>query len=126
MTYWIIRNLGTISLLESMTEEGVIIVDVRDLKDDETDKFKIRKKIELIAGLMSLGHRVAVRCVGGMNRSNCMAIATLCYIEPHGDLDNTWNFHYDRVKAVCGRAHICPDLVDTTKKVLKAIRRDWE
>jgi hypothetical protein len=29
MTYWIYEKLGVISLFESMTEEGVIIVDVR-------------------------------------------------------------------------------------------------
>jgi hypothetical protein len=107
-----------------MTEEGVIIVDVRDLKDDETDKKKIQKKIELIAGLICLGHRVAVRCVGGINRSNCMAIATLCLIEPHGDINETWDFHFNHVKAVCGRAHICPDLIDTVKKTLRIMRSD--
>jgi len=37
MTYWINEKLGVISLFESMTEEGVVIVDVRNISDVESD-----------------------------------------------------------------------------------------
>lgn len=125
MTYWIWKNLGTIALIESMTEDGVIIVDVRDLTDVETDVAKIRKKIQAIAGLLSLGHRVAIRCVGGLNRSNAIAVSVMCFMHPQGDVDQSWNFHRDWAKAKVNRLHIVPDIERTCKKVLEELAKDF-
>ena len=123
MTSWIWENLGTIAILESCTEDGVIIVDVRDLNDGETDVKKVMKKIEIIGGLLAVGCRIAVRCVGGLNRSNCIAIAVMSYLVPHGDLEETWEFHWKFTKERVPRMHIVPELEKTCKKALKPIRQ---
>lgn len=122
MTYWILENLGTISLMESCTEDGVIIVDVRDLSDVETDVKKIQRKIETIAGLLAIGHKVVIRCVGGINRSNAIAIGVMTYLSPQGDLDTTWDFYWKIVKSVVPRMHITPNIERTIKKTLINIR----
>ena len=126
MTNWILENLGTIALIESMTEDGVIIVDVRDLSDVETNVAKVKKKILVISNLMCIGHRVAVRCVGGINRSNCLAIAAMCYMDPQGDdVDQNWNFHSNWAKMKVHRLHYTPQLERTCKKALTELMRDF-
>lgn len=125
MTTWVWENLGTIALLESMTEDGVVIVDVRDLSDVETNVPKVKKKILLVSSLLCLGHRVAVRCVGGMNRSNCIALATICYMNPQGTVDESWDFHFKEIKEKVGRLHITPDIERTSKKALKELLKEF-
>ena len=117
-------NLATCSLFESCTPEGWVIVDVRDLSDVESNVNKIMKKIEVISGLLSIGCRVCIRCVGGINRSNCIAIAVMTYLDLHGDLEETWEFHWKYVKERVPRMHIVPNLERTCKKALKPIR-NW-
>jgi hypothetical protein len=119
MTNWIWANLGTISLLESLTEAGVIIVDVRDLTDCCRDIESVKKKIMLVSSLLSCGNNVAIRCVAGMNRSNCIAVAVMCYMVPHGDVDESWDYHFKVLKSKVRREKILPDLERTAKKALK-------
>lgn len=104
MTYWIWETLGTCSMFE-LTEEGAIIVDVRDLSDVEKNIDRIKDRINLIAGLIVNGRRVVVRCVAGINRSNVFACGAMCLIQPiKQDLDGTWNYHMEIVKGKVGRA----------------------
>jgi hypothetical protein len=126
ITNWVWDNLGTIALIESLTEDGVIIVDVRDLSDIETNVAKVKKKIIIVSSLMGLGCRVAVRCVGGINRSNTIALAVMCYMNPQGDIDTTWDFHYNYLKVKVPRAHLVPNLTRTCKKALKELMKDFE
>jgi len=118
MPFWIGENLGTCSMFE-LTERGVIIVDVRDLSDYETDIDKVREKMELIAGLTINGRRVMVRCVAGINRSNVLACAALCLLIPkQKDLNMTWNHHWEVVRRKVPRAQPTQELIDTVKKAL--------
>ena len=126
MTNWIWDNLGTIALIESMTEDGIIIVDVRDLSDVETNVPKIKKKILIVSSLLCLGCRVAVRCVGGMNRSNSIALATMCYMNPQGTVDETWDFHFKFIKEKVGRLHITPNIERTCKKALNELVKEFK
>lgn len=124
MTTWIWKEkLGTISLLESMTEDGVVIVDVRDLSDVSTDVAKVKEKILIVANLLCMNYRVAVRCVAGINRSNAIALGVMCLIEPKEDLLTTLIWHKEDLKKKVGRAHITPQLEGTVRKVLKSLRR---
>lgn len=117
------ENLATCSIFE-LTLEGWIIVDVRDISDTERDINKARNKIELIAGLIVNGHKVVVRCIAGINRSNAFACAAMCLIMPqNNDLDATWNHHYDVVKGKVSRAQINSELIDTIKKALWSTNR---
>lgn len=125
-TYWIWDNLGTIALIESPTEDGVIIVDVRDLSDVESDVNKVKNKIIVVASLLCLGFKVAVRCYGGMNRSNAIAISSMCYMRPEGDIRESWNFHRSWTKRKVGRVHITPELEITCKKALAILLKDFK
>ena len=119
MTYWIYEKLGIISLFESMTEEGVIIVDVRDLSDVETSINKVMSKISTISSLLCTGEKVAVRCIAGMNRSCGIALGVMCYMGAKGeDVNETWNHHYKNLKSKVGRAMINPKLERTIKIAL--------
>lgn len=117
----ILDNLATISLFESNTPEGWVIVDVRDLSDVESDANKIKRKIELVTGILCNGYKACVRCVGGLNRSNAIAIGVMCYIEPHGSIDESWDFHYNFLKSQVNRAHITQEIERTVKKALKLL-----
>jgi len=106
-----------------LTEEGVIVVDVRDLSDIEKNIARVKDRINLIAGLLINGHRVAVRCVAGINRSNTFACAAMCLLLPKDDLNETWNHHIEVIKGKVGRAQLNPTLVDTVKKALWQSKR---
>lgn len=124
MTYWIWENLGIISLFESMTEEGVVIVDVRDLNDVEKNVEKVVQKINIVTSLLLLGERVAIRCVAGINRSCGIALGVMCYMGAYKkfvkerDLSAEWNYTYKVLKAKVGRAMITPQLERTIKAAL--------
>ena len=119
MTFWIYEKLGIISLFESMTEEGTIIVDVRDLSDVEKSVGKVMNKINIITSLLCMGERVAVRCIAGMNRSCGIALGVMCYMGAKGqDVNETWNHHYKNLKSKVGRAKITPQLERTIKAAL--------
>ena len=123
MTYWIWDNLGVISLFESMTEEGVIIIDVRDLSDVEKNVAKVQRKINIVTSLLCMGERVAVRCIAGMNRSCGIALGVMCYVLPNinDDVNATWEHYYKELKQKVGRCMITPQLERTIKKALKQL-----
>lgn len=119
MTYWIYEKLGIISLFESMTEEGVIIVDVRDLSDVEKSVEKVMNKINIISSLLCMGERVAVRCIAGMNRSCGITLGVMCYMGAKGaDVNETWDHHYKNLKSKVGRAMINPQFERVVKAAL--------
>ena len=78
---------------------GWIVVDVRDLMDDETNVEKVKQKIIIVTKLWAMGAKVCVRCACGMNRSNTIAIASLCYIDMRAkDMEENWDKHWKFVK----------------------------
>jgi protein-tyrosine phosphatase len=109
----ILPNLATCSLFESCTDEGWIIVDVRDLKDGAGNYVDdVAHRIELISNLMCSGYKVVVRCQAGMSRSNTFATAALvwCRIFP------TWNDAWNYTKTCCPRAMLDQNLYATVKE----------
>jgi len=126
MTYWVWKErLGTISLLESCTEEGVVIIDVRDLKDGKGNNIqKIKEKIELVANLLSAGQKIAVRCAGGISRSNAIACAVLVYIINGYSWEEPWVAQWSRIKKRCPRAQENPDLIREVKQALRELGRN--
>lgn len=122
----ILDNLATCSIYESLTPEGWIIVDVRDLSDVERDSGRIKKKIETIGSLLCMGVNVCVRCVGGMNRSNAIALSVMCYVNPQGIVDESWDFHFKVLKEKVPRVYITPDIERTCKKVLKDLLGEFK
>lgn len=112
--YEILKNLGTCSMFESMTPEGWVIVDVRDLVDGpENDLEKIKSKIIVISGLMGCGEKVCVRCLAGMSRSNSMACAAMMFFGFH-----TWDHNWKIIEKNCPRARQNLKFVDLVKKAL--------
>jgi protein-tyrosine phosphatase len=116
MVYWIWENkLGTCGLMESFTEEGVIIVDVRDLADSgEASIEAIKDKIVVIANLLSSGHKVCIRCVAGQSRSNSIACAVMTAMIQSRD----WNYMWEKVREKCPRAFANLEFQDVVKKAL--------
>lgn len=115
MTYWIWDELGTISMLENNTEEGVVIVDVRDLLDGSGNTVdKVAEKIMLVGNLLCSGQRVIVRCRAGMSRSNTIACAAMMWIST----DYTWDAAWAKVKKACPRAGLNMDFFETVKEAL--------
>ena len=124
MTNWIWKELGTISLLESDTENGVIIVDVRDLRDGKgNDVEKIKKKIQLIANLLSIGEKVTVRCVGGISRSNTIACAVMVYMLDRYSWEEPWATQWNKVRKKVPRAQENLDFIKEVKEALKELGR---
>jgi len=122
LTYWITENLGVINLSESMTEEGVIIVDVRDLSDVEKNVDKVVKKIIIIGNLLCSGERVAVRCIAGINRSCGIALGVMMYMgNKKNDVDWTYDYHFDWLKRRVGRCMITPQFERTIKLALRKL-----
>jgi len=119
MTYWINDKLGVISLFESMTEEGTIIVDVRDLSDVEKSIEKVMNKINVISSLLCMGEKVAIRCIAGMNRSCAIALGVMCYMGAKGtSVDETWEHHLKVLEHQVKRCQITPQLERTVKSAL--------
>lgn len=113
--YKIWDNLGTCSLLESLTPEGAIVVDVRDLKDSgENSVEAIKTKIMIVANLMACGERVIVRCLAGMSRSNSIACAAMMLMGNK----HTWDHHWTIIEKKCPRARQNLEFVDVVKKAL--------
>jgi len=122
--YKLLKNLATCSIMESFTPEGWIIVDVRDISDVERDIKKIIKKLEICCGLMTLGQKVCIRCVAGINRSNAIAMGLLCWFKPVGDIDETWDYHLNKLRELCPRAMITPELERIVKKAVVQLRKN--
>ena len=121
----ILNNLATCSVFESYTDEGWVIVDVRDLHDGGENSFEeILKKLELVTNLMCSGYKVVVRCQAGISRSNTIACASMLVCRIY----TNWNEAWTHVQECCPRARINMDLYDTIKKVLTKkmfIPKDW-
>lgn len=107
------ENLATSSLLD-VAPEGWIVLDVRDLIDGKGNSLDlIQRKIEVGVGLLSLGQKVVVRCVGGMSRSNLIACAIMTYMVN----TKNWDYHWEKIRKV---APISPEmqLMDDVKQTL--------
>ena len=76
--FWITRKLATTDLLQE-TEPGVIILDVRDLNDGPNNPYLIVPKIIMGDYIIREGNRLAVRCHGGVSRSNAVAAGIISY-----------------------------------------------
>jgi len=114
--YKIWENLATCNLLESLTPEGWIVVDVRDLKDGKDNSVEaVKIKIAMIGNLMCSGQKVVVRCLAGMSRSNTIACASMMLF----DITHTWDHFWHIVEKACPRARQNLDFVDTVKKALE-------
>ena len=79
--FWITKNLGTASLpeLEEVKKlENVVVELVTDLIDGkQVNKGQFESKVEHVEKLIKKGKRVVIICVGGMSRSNSVALACL-------------------------------------------------
>ncbi len=118
MTYWIEEGiLGTCSLTE-ITPKGVIILDVRDLKDGWNDPILIRIKVNTVFKCINTGHPVIIRCQAGIGRSNAIAISTLCKLN-----GKSWDENEKLVKEKVRRTQICSDLRKCCKKAVKQVLR---
>ena len=113
--YQIWDSLATCSLMEGLTPEGWIIVDVRDLKDGEGNSIEaVKTKIIIIGNLLACGQKVCIRCLAGMSRSNTLACAAMMLFTMNHHWDHEWNV----VIKACPRAHQNQDFVDTVKRAL--------
>jgi hypothetical protein len=80
MTYWIRRNLGIVSEDEPK-EPGIVILDVRDLRDEANPPQNIIPKIAAGVWLVEHGMAVVVQCQGGISRSPGIAAAIIAYMD---------------------------------------------
>jgi len=122
----IIDSLATSDIGE-LTPEGWIIVDVRDLTDFDKNVEKVKHKIMVVSHLLSMGEKVSVRCVCGINRSNTIAISVLCYrCNKNKYLDTDWDRHYLFMKKLIPKMMIERELELTAKKALKQLYAGWK
>jgi protein-tyrosine phosphatase len=111
----ILENLATCNLIEGLTPEGWIIVDVRDLNDGPENSVEaIKAKIAIIINLMASGQKVCVRCLAGMSRSNTLACASMMLFS----WEHTWDHYWRIVEKACPRARQNLGFVDMVKKAL--------
>ena len=126
MTNWITDYLGTCDIA-TLTPEGVVVVDVRDLSDFEKDVEKVKYKILLVTRLIVMGAKVCVRCACGINRSNTIALSAMCYLYNKSKyLDTDWDRHYNFIKEKIPVMQLVPELVVTAKKALKELYAGWK
>jgi protein-tyrosine phosphatase len=113
--YKIWENLATCNLMEGMTPEGWIIVDVRDLNDSKENTVEaVKVKLTIIGNLVASGQKVVVRCLAGMSRSNTMACGTMMLFS----LEHTWEHYWHEIEKACPRARQNQDFVEIVKKAL--------
>ena len=116
--YQIRPNLATCSYFESATPQGWVIVDVRDLNDNEENTVdEVLNKIQLVGNLLCSGYKVVVRCQAGISRSNTIACAALLWTSP----DRNWTQCWNEVKKHCPRAMLNPYFFDVVKKALRKL-----
>lgn len=78
MIRWIDPTIGTAAANAVAAEDGLAIVDVRDLVDKAGNKPEvIRQKIDAGVRALAAGHRVVVCCDYGMSRSNAVAAGVI-------------------------------------------------
>jgi len=116
--YWITKDLGTASLPELETVEKLENVEVElvaDLKDGkQLNKGQFESKVNHVEKIINKGNRAVIICVGGMSRSNAVALAYL--VKSGMEFDKAYNL----IKIKVPIARINTDLVDFVKgKYLK-------
>ena len=108
--FWITKNLGTASLpeLEDVKKlENVEIELVTDLIDGKQEnKGQFESKVEHVEKLLKKRKKVIVICVGGMSRSNSVALA--CLVKNGMDFYEAYNLVREKVPI----AQINMDLFD--------------
>ena len=79
--YWITKNLGTAALpeLDAVRKlENVEVELVADLTDGrQLNKGQFESKVNHVEKIIKKGKRAVIICVGGMSRSNSVALAYL-------------------------------------------------
>ena len=113
--YWITNNLGTASLpeLEEVKKlDNVEVELVRDLKDGkQLSKGQFESKVKHVENIIKKGKKAVIICLGGMSRSNAVALA---YLVKNGmNLDEAYNLIREKVPI----ARINLDLIDYVKKI---------
>lgn len=112
--FWITKNLGTASLPE--LEEVKKLKDVKvelvtDLIDGkQVNKGQFKSKVNHIEKIIKSGKKVVIICVGGMSRSNAVALAYL--VKSGMDFDRAYNLIREKVPI----AQISVDLTDFVKQ----------
>ena len=112
--YWITENLGTASLPElDMVKklENVKVELVTDLIDGkQVNKGQLKSKVKHIEQIIKKGKKVVIICVGGMSRSNAVALAYL--VKQGMDFDKAYNLIREKVPI----ARINMDLIDFVRE----------
>lgn len=113
--YWITENLGTASLPEFEAVKklkDVVVVLVKDLKDGKQEsKSLFESKVKKVEWVINKKHKKCVIiCVGGMSRSNAVALAYL--VKKGMDFDEAYNLIRKKVNI----AQINMDLIDHIKQ----------
>jgi len=112
--YWITENLGTASLPEKEYIEKIkdikieLVTDLIDGKQENKGQFK--SKVDHVEKLIKEGNKVIVMCVGGISRSNAVALA---YLVKNG---MEFNEALDLIKKKVPISQICMDLIDFVKE----------
>ncbi|WXG47430.1 MAG: hypothetical protein WED05_12350 [Candidatus Atabeyarchaeum deiterrae] len=81
MVVWLKDNLGTASYAEKLDENGVQVIEVRDLVEGKGNDRRILKErmLQCIREIKA-GRKVVIRCDKGIVRSNTLAIGVLTYL----------------------------------------------
>ena len=112
--FWITKNLGTASLpeLEQVKKlENVEVELVTDLIDGkQVNEGQFKSKVNHVEKIIKSGKKAVVICVGGMSRSNAVALAYL--IKNGMDYGKAYNLIREKVPI----AQISTDLIGFVKE----------
>ncbi len=112
--YWITNNLGTASLpeLEEVKKlENVKVELVTDLIDGKQLNIgQFKSKVNHIEKIIKDGKRAVIICVGGISRSNAVALAYL--VKNEMDFEKAYNLIKEKVPI----SQIAMDLIDFLKE----------
>src|SRR4051812_29136976 len=79
---WITPSLGTAPALDVQLDDGMALVDVRDLVDKGGNQIDaVRQKIAAGVAALQSGKRTVVACDYGISRSNAVAMGILAKSE---------------------------------------------
>ncbi len=113
---WIDGRIGTMSQ-DEQSEDGVVVLDVRDLVDGVNNPDLIVPKLVLgYQVIETFKYRLAVRCVAGVSRSNAVAAGIISLLDGRDYMDclNT-------VREAVPRSNPNPLIIDSVEKALKEI-----
>lgn len=112
--FWITKNLGTASLpeLEEVKKlENVRVELVTDLIDGkQVNVGQFKSKVNHVENIIKSGKKAVIICVGGMSRSNSVALAYL--LKKGMNFDEAHNLIREKVPI----AKISMDLIDFVKE----------